>query len=46
MRIAVIGAGAWGTALAIHMAGQHAISLWARDPDQARALQAQRENKR
>jgi glycerol-3-phosphate dehydrogenase (NAD(P)+) len=46
MRIAVIGAGAWGTALAIHMAGQHAISLWARDPGQSRALQAERENMR
>ncbi|HMN20268.1 MAG TPA: NAD(P)H-dependent glycerol-3-phosphate dehydrogenase [Ottowia sp.] len=49
MRIAVIGAGAWGTAVAIaaarHPAG-HAVTLWARDGDQARAMQAQRENAR
>jgi glycerol-3-phosphate dehydrogenase (NAD(P)+) len=31
--IAVIGAGAWGTALAIHAARRgHAVTLWARDP--------------
>ena len=31
--IGVIGAGAWGTALAIHLAKHHDhISLWARDP--------------
>jgi glycerol-3-phosphate dehydrogenase (NAD(P)+) len=31
--VTVIGAGAWGTALAIHCAHRgHAVSLWARDP--------------
>lgn len=31
--IAVVGAGAWGTALALHAArAGHAVSLWARDP--------------
>lgn len=46
MRIAVIGAGAWGTALAIHIAGQHELILWARDPEQVRSMQLDRENKR
>jgi len=32
MRIAVLGAGAWGTALARHAAGRHGVTLWARDP--------------
>lgn len=50
MKIIILGAGAWGTALAISAAGnptsRHAVSLWARDPLQAQALQAQRENTR
>jgi glycerol-3-phosphate dehydrogenase (NAD(P)+) len=49
MNILVIGAGAWGTALAMsaaaHPAG-HAVQLWARDAAQARALRAARENTR
>ena len=46
MKIIVIGAGAWGTALAISAAQRHAVSLWARDPAQADALQTQRSNAR
>lgn len=48
MKIIVFGAGAWGTALAISAArsGQHTVTLWARDPAQAVALQAARENTR
>jgi len=44
-RVAVIGAGAWGTALAIavHRAGR-AVTLWARDPALAAHLNAQHEN--
>lgn len=47
MRIGFVGAGAWGTALAVHAvrAGQ-AVTLWARDPAQAQALTTQRENTR
>jgi len=30
MRIAVLGAGAWGTALAMHISQQHQVCLWAR----------------
>ncbi|MEO3474696.1 NAD(P)H-dependent glycerol-3-phosphate dehydrogenase [Roseomonas sp. CAU 1739] len=46
-RIAVFGAGAWGTALAIQAAraGQ-SVMLWARDPAVAAALAATRENTR
>ena len=47
--IAILGAGAWGTALAIHLARGRAapeVRLWARDPSQASALVASRENAR
>jgi glycerol-3-phosphate dehydrogenase (NAD(P)+) len=46
-RIAVIGAGAWGTALAnvIARAGRM-VTLWARDPAMAAAIQAKRESPR
>lgn len=48
MRIAVLGAGAWGTALAIGAASQHghAVTLWARDGAQVAAMQRERENRR
>ncbi|WP_341912095.1 NAD(P)H-dependent glycerol-3-phosphate dehydrogenase [Polaromonas sp. YR568] len=52
MKIAVIGAGAWGTALAIsaaHAGGtsaRHQVTLWARDAAQLAAMQAQRLNTR
>ena len=46
MRIAVLGAGAWGTALAIAFARRHAVTLWARDPNQVELMAAQRENAR
>ncbi|HTQ71258.1 MAG TPA: NAD(P)H-dependent glycerol-3-phosphate dehydrogenase [Acidocella sp.] len=45
--IAVIGAGAWGTALAILLAkAGRAVTLWARDPQKAAAMQAGRVNPR
>jgi len=45
--IAVLGAGAWGTALAIHAARLgHQVVLWARDPARAAELDAARENAR
>jgi glycerol-3-phosphate dehydrogenase (NAD(P)+) len=48
VRIAVLGAGAWGTAAACVLAGgtAHEVVLWARDVDQARAIGAARENRR
>ncbi|MBK0394402.1 NAD(P)H-dependent glycerol-3-phosphate dehydrogenase [Ramlibacter algicola] len=46
MRLLVLGAGAWGTALAASAAGRHAVTLWARDAAQAGAIGAARENRR
>ncbi len=45
--IAILGAGAWGTALAIQAfrAGR-SVTLWARDPARAAAIAAARENPR
>ena len=45
--IAVVGAGAWGTALAITAArAGRAVTLWARDPAQASAIARTRLNPR
>ncbi len=45
MSIAVLGAGAFGTALAISLAREgHDITLWARDQEQALQMQAKRMN--
>lgn len=46
MKLAVLGAGAWGTALAIRFAGQHQVALWCRDQQQASDMQAARANTR
>ncbi|MDD5297452.1 MAG: NAD(P)-dependent glycerol-3-phosphate dehydrogenase [Rhodocyclaceae bacterium] len=46
LNIAVLGAGAWGTALAIAFAHQHQVRLWAREPDVMAAMVAERENRR
>jgi glycerol-3-phosphate dehydrogenase (NAD(P)+) len=46
MKICVLGAGAWGTALAVNAASRHQVVLWARDPAQVAAMVAQRENTR
>ncbi len=46
MRIAVLGAGAWGTALAIHAAAANEVMLWARDAAQVQAMRARRCNER
>ena len=46
-RIAVLGAGSWGTALAMQAARLHPdVLLWARAPEQAALLEARRENAR
>ncbi|HEY8855742.1 MAG TPA: NAD(P)H-dependent glycerol-3-phosphate dehydrogenase [Rugosibacter sp.] len=46
MKIAILGAGAWGTALAIALAPRHLVCLWARDSAQAASMNAHRENLR
>jgi glycerol-3-phosphate dehydrogenase (NAD(P)+) len=45
MKVAVLGAGAWGTAIAAAAAAKHDVCLWARDAAQAAQIQQQRENK-
>ena len=44
MRIAILGAGAWGTALARHAAQRHPVLLWDRDPARAAEIAERREN--
>ena len=46
MKIAVLGAGAWGTALAASWAAQHRVALWARDPGLVASLQREHVNQR
>ena len=47
MKITVIGAGSWGTALAIHFSLHgHPVSIWARNREQMAAMQNERENQR
>src|SRR5687768_9248802 len=46
MKIAVLGAGAWGTAMAISLAQRHAVTLWARDSRQCAAMRAGRVNEK
>jgi glycerol-3-phosphate dehydrogenase (NAD(P)+) len=46
MNITVLGAGAWGTALAVQAAAQHAVRLWGRDAGQVARMQAVRRNER
>jgi glycerol-3-phosphate dehydrogenase (NAD(P)+) len=46
MRIAILGAGAWGTGLGIALAARHSVTLWARDAAQAEAIEAARRNHR
>ena len=50
MRIAVLGAGAWGTSLAISLSANssfaHQVTLWSRDPQHIAELASERINKR
>ena len=44
-RLTILGAGSWGTALAIVLAPRFdTVRLWARRPEQAERLQAERQN--
>ena len=44
MNISILGAGAWGTALAIAVSRQHQVMLWGRDSNLMHHMQTQREN--
>jgi glycerol-3-phosphate dehydrogenase (NAD(P)+) len=46
MKIAILGAGAWGSALAIALCAKHQVALWSRDPALAEAISAARRNAR
>jgi glycerol-3-phosphate dehydrogenase (NAD(P)+) len=43
-KIAVLGAGAWGTALAIHISQQHQVTLWARNSGHVSGMRKARAN--
>lgn len=45
MKIAVLGAGAWGSALAINLSARHTIGLWTKDPDHAAEMSRLRTNR-
>jgi glycerol-3-phosphate dehydrogenase (NAD(P)+) len=44
MQLAVLGAGAWGTALALSFAERHKVTLWTWQAEHAAAMQSAREN--
>ncbi|MGY8903848.1 MAG: NAD(P)H-dependent glycerol-3-phosphate dehydrogenase [Burkholderiales bacterium] len=46
MKIAFVGAGAWGTALAVAAAPRHEVALWARQHAHVQAMQQAGENTR
>ena len=46
MRIGILGAGAWGTALAVHAASRHPVRLWSRDAAVVADLNERRRNAR
>jgi len=46
MKLSILGAGAWGTALGIALAARHDVTLWCRDARQQQSLTAERVNRR
>jgi glycerol-3-phosphate dehydrogenase (NAD(P)+) len=44
-KIALLGAGSWGTAVALHLAKHHEVLLWGHLPSHIEALNKDRENK-
>lgn len=46
MKILVMGAGAWGTALAIHLSASHLVALWTRSATHLAELASHRVNQR
>lgn len=43
-KVAVLGAGAWGTALAMHISQQHDVALWARNAGHVSGMRKARAN--
>jgi glycerol-3-phosphate dehydrogenase (NAD(P)+) len=47
MKVSILGAGSWGTALAVHLArGDHDVFLWGRDPEIATSIESRRRHPR
>ncbi|MDO8437590.1 MAG: NAD(P)H-dependent glycerol-3-phosphate dehydrogenase [Nitrosomonadaceae bacterium] len=46
MKIAILGAGAWGTALAINLGAHHQVTLWTPDTEHLAEMLSQRTNRR
>lgn len=46
MKLSILGAGAWGTALALSQAERHQVTLWTRDGRHAQEMEAERCNNR
>jgi glycerol-3-phosphate dehydrogenase (NAD(P)+) len=46
MKIAVLGAGAWGTAIGISLSARHRVQLWDRDPRHVAEMRSSRANRR
>jgi len=46
MRISILGAGAWGTALALRLAAHATVVLWTRSAEHAQSMLQERENRR
>ncbi len=46
MKLAILGSGAWGSALALAFARHHDVSLWGRDAAQMSEMAAERVNRR
>jgi glycerol-3-phosphate dehydrogenase (NAD(P)+) len=44
-KIAVLGAGSWGTALAVELAARHEVMLWGHTPAEVEAMRRDRENR-
>ncbi|HEX5539834.1 MAG TPA: NAD(P)H-dependent glycerol-3-phosphate dehydrogenase [Methylophilaceae bacterium] len=45
MKIAVLGAGAWGTALALQLSGKHKVAIWTRNSAHIADMQRERANR-
>jgi glycerol-3-phosphate dehydrogenase (NAD(P)+) len=46
LKLTIVGAGAWGTALAITFSARHQVTLWTRESDVTETMISERENKR
>jgi glycerol-3-phosphate dehydrogenase (NAD(P)+) len=46
MKIAILGSGAWGTALAVSFAPRHQVALWSRDAEEIEAMRRDHQNRR